>query len=51
MSEDEGVLSVMQGTVLASILFVITMSDINMEENESIVGCFADDMKIIKTTG
>ena len=52
MSEEEDVTSgVPQGTVLAAILFIIMISDIDEKVKESIVRCFADDTrnsKIIK---
>ena len=53
MSEEEDVTSgVPQGTVLAAILFIIMISDIDEKVKESIVRCFADDTrnsKIIKS--
>ena len=37
-----------QGTVLAAILFIIMISDIDEEIKESIVRCFADDTRTSK---
>ena len=49
MSEEESVLSgVPQGTVLAAILFVIMISDINENVKECIVRSFADDTRVNK---
>ena len=49
MSEIQDVTSgVPQGTVLAAILFIIMMSDIDEEVRESIVGSYADDTKVSK---
>ena len=49
MSDEEDVTSgVPQGTVLAAILFVIMISDIDEDIIESIVRCFADDTRISK---
>ena len=46
-SEPEDVLSgVPQGTVLAAILFIIMISDIDEEIKQCIVRCFADDTKV-----
>ena len=46
MSEEQDVKSgVPQGTVLAAILFVIMISDIDEEVNRSIIRCFADDTR------
>ena len=47
MSEEQDViLGVPQGTVLASILFIIMISDIDEELRNSISRLFADDTKI-----
>ena len=47
MSEEQKVLSgVPQGTVLAAILFIIMISDIDEEIKRCIVRCFADDTRI-----
>ena len=47
MSEIQSVLSgVPQGTVLAAVLFIIMMSDIDEEVEGSCVGSFADDTKV-----
>ena len=47
MSEEQEVISgVPQGTVLASILFIIMISDIDEELRNSISRLFADDTKI-----
>ena len=47
MSEIQSVLSgVPQGTVLAAVLFIIMMSDIDEEVEGSWVGSFADDTKV-----
>ena len=47
MSELQSVLSgVPQGTVLAAVLFIIMMSDIDEEVEGSWVGSFADDTKV-----
>ena len=49
MSEEEDVISVVpQGTVLAAILFVIMISDIDENVKRSIVRSFADDTRINK---
>ena len=49
MSEEENVLSgVPQGTVLAAILFVIMISDIDENVKKSIVRSFADDTRVNK---
>ena len=49
MSEEESVISgVRQGTVLAAILFVIMISDIDKNVNKSIVKSFADDTRVNK---
>ena len=49
MSEDERVTSgVPQGTVLAAILFVIMISDIDEKVKHSIVRSFADDTRVSK---
>merc|ERR1712198_151448 len=49
MSEIQDVTSgVPQGTVLAAILFIIMMSDIDEEVRESKVGSYADDTKVSK---
>ena len=49
MSEEENVLSgVPQGTVLAAILFVIMISDIDENVKECIVRSFADDTCVNK---
>ena len=49
MSEEENVLSgVPQGTVLAAILFVIMISDIDENVKECIVRSFADDTRVNK---
>ena len=49
MSELEDVLSgVPQGTVLAAILFIIMISDIDENVKACIVRCFADDTKVSK---
>ena len=49
VSEQEDVLSgVPQGTVLAAILFVIMISDIDEGIKECIVRCFADDTRVSK---
>ena len=49
ISEQEDVVSgVPQGTVLAAILFIIMISDINDEVKECIVRCFADDTRVSK---
>ena len=50
MSEEEDVISgVPQGTVLAAILFVIMISDIDENAKRSIVRSFADDTRTSKT--
>ena len=47
MSEQEEVMSgVPQGTVLAAILFIIMIADIDEEIKECIVRCFADDTRV-----
>ena len=47
MSEEEHVLSgVPQGTVLAAILFVIMISDIDDNVKKCIVRSFADDIRV-----
>ena len=47
MSEEQDVVSgVPQGTVLASILFIIMISDIDENLKSSIVGLFADDTRM-----
>ena len=49
MSDQEDVLSgVPQGTVLAAILFIIMISDIDENIKECIVCCFADDTRVSK---
>ena len=49
MSDQEDVLSgVPQGTVLAALLFIIMISDIDENIKESIVRCFADDTRVSK---
>ena len=49
MSEEENVISgVPQGTVLAAILFVIMISDIDENVKKSIVRSFADDTRVNK---
>ena len=49
MSEQEEVRSgVPQGTVLAAILFVIMIADIDEEIKECIIRCFADDTRVSK---
>ncbi|CAL4151290.1 unnamed protein product, partial [Meganyctiphanes norvegica] len=49
MSDEEEVTSgVPQGTVLAAILFVIMISDIDEEVLHSIVGSYADDTRVSK---
>ena len=49
MSEQEEVRSgVPQGTVLAAILFVIMIADIDEKVKECIVRCFADDTRVSK---
>merc|ERR1712236_197009 len=49
MSREENVISgVLQGTVLAAILFVIMISDIDEDVKLSIIRCFADDTRINK---
>ena len=46
MSEVQDVLSgVPQGTVLAAVLFVMMIADIDEEVKRSIVRCFADDTR------
>ena len=46
MSEEQDVLSgVPQGTVLAAILFIIMISDIDKEVSRSVIRCFADDTR------
>ena len=46
MSEEQDVLSgVPQGTVLAAILFIIMISDIDKEVRRSVIRCFADDTR------
>ncbi|CAL4197308.1 unnamed protein product, partial [Meganyctiphanes norvegica] len=37
-----------QGTVLAAILFIIMIADIDEKVKESIVRCFADDTRVSK---
>merc|ERR1739842_211877 len=45
-SDQEDVLSgVPQGTVLAAILFIIMISDIDKEVRRSVIRCFADDTR------
>ena len=47
ISEEQDVISgVPQGTVLASILFIIMISDIDEEIKRCIVRCFADDTRL-----
>ena len=47
VSNTENVLSgVPQGTVLAAILFIIMISDIDEHVKECIVRCFADDTRV-----
>merc|ERR1712215_430811 len=47
MSREEDVISgVPQGTVLAAILFVIMISDIDEDVKLSIIRCFADDTRV-----
>merc|ERR1711891_140292 len=49
MSREEDVISgVPQGTVLAAILFVIMISDIDEDVRLSIIRCFADDTRVNK---
>ena len=49
MSESEDVMSgVPQGTVLAAILFIIMISDIDENVKACIVRCFADDTRVSK---
>ena len=49
ISDEEDVTSgVPQGTVLAAILFLIMISDIDEKVKESIVRCFADDTRVSK---
>merc|ERR1712215_270397 len=49
MSREEDVISgVPQGTVLAAILFVIMISDIDEDVKLSIIRCFADDTRVNK---
>merc|ERR1712121_52988 len=49
MSREEDVISgVPQGTVLAAILFVIIISDIDEDVKMCIIRCFADDTRINK---
>ena len=49
MSDQEDVLSgVPQGTVLAALLFIIMISDIDQDIKECIVRCFADDTRVSK---
>ena len=49
MSEQEKVMSgVPQGTVLAAILFIIMIADIDEEVKECVVRCFADDTRVNK---
>ena len=49
MSEQEEVMSgVPQGTVLAAILFIIMIADIDEKVKECIVRCFADDTRVSK---
>ena len=49
MSDEEDATSgVPQGTVLAAILFILMISDIDEKIKESIVRCFADDTRISK---
>ena len=44
--EEQDVLSgVPQGTVLAAILFIIMISDIDKEVRRSVIRCFADDTR------
>ena len=49
MSDQEDVLSgVPQGTVLAALLFIIMISDIDQDIKKCIVRCFADDTRVSK---
>merc|ERR1711888_52025 len=49
MSREEDVISgVPQGTVLAAILFVIMISDIDEDVKRCIIRCFADDTRVNK---
>ena len=49
MSDQEDVLSgVPQGTVLAALLFIIMLSNIDEDIKECIVRCFADDTRVSK---
>merc|ERR1712121_335823 len=46
--EEEFIMGVPQGTVLAAILFVIMISDIDEDVKMCIIRCFADDTRVNK---